>query len=347
MIFASDPSDGEAVLPRGMSRLLVATFCLAAGCGSNGAAPGVDGGATGGGPGGGGAGGGASEISFAEFKDRDWSARCAYSIRCGLAPNEAICAYQLFPRSQLFADVDSGRITYDPRLGATCLQEEYNTRRCALSELLRSDTACDLAFRGTVPDGGRCPDDGSCLSAHCNRGTCAEQTCCAGICEPRVEVGGSCAAPSAVCASGASCHTDAATGVRTCTPTRGRGAACTEGVECGSPLLCIYDAPTATSGLCGDLPQEGEPCTIGGCDDSADSCSGTSKTCARRSLVGEDCSTTGCVGYAACPPAPGTQKCVRLAQPGEGCQYDVDCITRVCDSTKNKCGAPVVAPVCP
>jgi hypothetical protein len=323
-----------------------------------------------GGTGGGGAGGGsggtgsgnAASIPPADFPATFVDALCSYGARCGLMPDKASCvtATAVDPSlTKLQAGVKAGRIKYDDRAAAACL-DVVRSQSCNYSDgLALAPQACKDTFSGQVPDGGGCYVDTECISRSCDIGSCPSlETCCAGICGPTVStgpagIGADCMGTHFECVDGAFCSSKV-----TCQAKAGLGQPCDHAVaaeSCVAGAYCVANGPNTAT--CGALPAEGESCYSPGigyspaCDSRRDYCDSVTMECVPRIPVGGVCSAyygadsdAGCVGYATCDA---TGQCVANAQEGEVCD-DVNgpqCLgSLVCSS--GTCALPPATTVC-
>ena len=309
-----------------MKRLIVAALCLGA-CGA----------------------GDGDSIPIDELAGRAMDAVCALEIRCGAAPDRAACEESVYQRLQLEADVKAGKVIYDGRAAAACLNA-YGTLGCSASDAALFNAShqqsCDDVVKGTVAAGGSCLTDDECLSEACDKSTCnSALECCAGTCTARIPAGGDCSAVGARCAQDLFCRRNTVDQTAICTARIADGQPCTSSDVCVTGRRCNLVTGTS-AGTCGAFPAHGQACPGDACDSTSDVCDPASKTCVSRIAVGGDCSaiSTGCVAYASCDPA--TKTCVARKRAGETCAATTDCLSGVA-CTDGVCVAPADKPACP
>jgi hypothetical protein len=271
---------------------------------------------------------GDGSLPLANLVERGEQAVCSQEVRCGGFPDVASCiASSVWDLGSLVVSINAGRIRYDGRAAAACIQA-LAALGCNLGD--RSDDAappaCASAFMATVTVGGTCYLDDDCVSGNCSGKACSLPVdCCPGTCAagprvPTVPVGGSCYPPgdSGNCAEGTYCDNMNAGG--TCVTGVGLGQPCDPDVVksagCQPPGLC-RSSQSALGGTCMPPPAEGQSCEPGGalCNSSLDYCSNAG-TCVPRLAVGMPCpDRVGCVDYAVC--SSGT--CISKIRPGEAC----------------------------
>jgi hypothetical protein len=227
--------------------------------------------------------------------------------------------------------------------------------------------------------GKTCTDSSSCASNHCVTGICAPPTCndgilngtetakdCGGSCQPCAD-NSPCLAPtdctSSVCRGGTCQPPTCADGVKNGKETgKDCGGPCTlltpaqlcpNNEGCGTNSDCIFN--TCTAGVCqpptcsnGVLDPGETAIDCGGncppCDDGlkcavaqdckSKVCNSSTKTCDKASC--SDFVTNGNETDIDCGGTTCTQRCLT----GKTCLSDSDCLSKVCDSTTNKCSAP-------
>jgi Dickkopf N-terminal cysteine-rich region len=296
-------------------------------------------------------GGGGGPVPIDQLGPRVEQALCDYSVRCGSYPDVASCMSAVTDTTpQLVADVKSGKTLYDAAKAGTCL-DSLGSFGCNQSSMNMTSSACDEAFKGTLPGGGACINDQECVSANCDRAGCdGTVACCTGLCAAaRVTVaeGGTCGL-DATCVTGTFCDF-AVGGTSTCKRRGGAGAACVSSLECVSGLTCVAAASPAgtTARVCGAFALTGEDCrmTDGACDARADFCDPTTNKCVPRGVPGADCvaNATSCLPYARCDAM--TLKCVARGALGAPCAQGQDCTSGQC--TNGACVAMPVRAVCP
>jgi hypothetical protein len=190
--------------------------------------------------------------------------------------------------------IASGEMSYDSKLGATCLKQVSEFGCGYLSEL----PTCTSALVGHVPAGGSCSDPWQSFFNSCSPGAFCEVSyhACSGTCVAYARSGEACILTSPTgevsqtvnldCASGTSCQTY----TKMCVPDIAEGQPCqgpTDG-DCADGLYCPSNFNR--DGIC----QKGR--TSGSCDDSYE--------CAFNYR---------CIGEA------GAQSCQRMKLPGEPC----------------------------
>jgi hypothetical protein len=336
-----------------------------AGGGSGSTSGGAVGSAGGAGGGSGGTGGGSvASIPPADFPATFVDAVCSYGARCGLMPDKASCvtATAVDPSlTKLQAGVKAGRLKYDDRAAAACL-DAVRSQSCNYSEQFAlAPQACRDTFLGRVPDGGGCYVDTECISRSCDLGSCTSlETCCAGICGPTVStgpagIGAHCMGTHFECVDGAFCSSNV-----TCQAKAGLGQPCDLAVaaeSCVAGAYCV--AHGSNRGTCGKLPSEGQTCYPTGagyshaCDSMLDYCDSATLKCVPRIPVGGVCSAyygaysdAGCVGDADCDS---TGRCVTKGRAGDACD-DVNgpqCLGSLLCDFSGTCALPTVATVCP
>lgn len=289
-----------------------------------------------------GGGDGGVSIPIDEVEARGMDALCGYQVRCGFAPDKAACDETQTLKLQNAADVKAGRILYDGKAAATCL-DVYRTLSCKLSEagttsLAQAQTCYDV-FKGTVAAGGACLTDEECQSQDCDKAACTESsTCCAGTCVAKIAAGGDCSAAGSQCADDLFCKRGTTAGTARCTELVADGQPCTRTDFCVVGRRC-------NQGTCGFPPAHGQACPDLWCDSLEDVCDPASKICVARIAVGGDCAgnPTGCMIYANCDA--GTMKCVARKRAGEPCAQSTDCLLGVA-CTGGVCVPPPDPPVC-
>ena len=271
---------------------------------------------------------GDKSLSLSDFAAAATDAFCSYAARCGQMPDVATCkAAAGTDTGQLSADVTAGRVKYDGKAAASCL-EAFRSASCNYSDPFNEGEpqACKDAFKGTVADNGVCYGGSECVSGGCGGGVCSASGCCQGTCNPSagsaaaIPIGGACGGSGAVCVVGAFCSYISMP--PTCQAKAAAGQSCdvSSGEEsCVAGAYCVANGSNA--GTCGKLPAEGQTCypaTDGiACDSMLDYCDSVSLKCVPKIAVGGDCSTGAtCVAYASCDS---TGHCVSRPRAGESC----------------------------
>ena len=268
-----------------------------------------------------------NSISLSDLPAATVDALCTYAARCGQMPDVASCkAAAGTDTGQLSADVQAGKIKYDGKAAAACL-DAMRSASCNHSDPFNEGEpqACKDAFKGTVADNGVCYSGSECVSGSCGGGVCSASGCCQGSCNPSagsaaaIPIGGACGGSGAVCVVGAFCSYISMP--PTCQAKAAAGQSCdvSSGEEsCVAGAYCVANGPN--TGTCGRLPAEGQSCSptaasySSACDSMLDYCDSVSLKCVTRISVGGDCSGGAtCVGYATCDA---TGRCV--ANPGAG-----------------------------
>jgi hypothetical protein len=267
-----------------------------------------------------------NSISLSDLPAATVDALCTYSARCGQMPDVASCkAAAGTDMGQLSADVQAGKIKYDGKAAAACL-DAMRSASCNHSDPFNEGEpqACKDALKGTVADNGVCYSGSECVSGSCGGGVCSGSGCCQGTCNPSagsaaaIPIAGACGGSGAVCVAGAFCNDS------TCQAKAAVGQSCATSFPEGSCVTGAYCVANGSdTGTCGKLPAEGQSCYPAGvsylsaCDSMLDCCDSVSLKCVPKIAVGGDCSGgASCVGYAACDA---TGRCVAKARAGESC----------------------------
>ena len=270
-----------------------------------------------------------TSISLSDLPTADLDALCSYMVRCGQMPDKTSCEVAVqIGLGQLSADVETGRVQYDGKAAATCL-DALRSQSCSyLDQELQTDTqACRQAVRGTVAAGGVCYSDSECISGDCGRGVCPGRGCCPGVCSlsassaAAIPIGGDCSGASSACTSGAFCSYES---TPICKVKAAAGQSCDTsypGESCVAGGYCVASGPNA--GTCGTLPAEGQTCSptqsdyLPGCDSMLDYCDSVTLKCVPRISVGGSCSSNpDCVAYAVCDS---TGSCAAKGGAGDAC----------------------------
>lgn len=295
-------------------------------------------------------GGDGDSIPIDQLAGRAMDVVCALEIRCGAVPDRAACDEIVNQRLQLEADVKAGKVIYDGRAAATCLNA-YSTFGCSASDVALFSASrlqsCEDAVKGTVATGGSCLSDDECLSQACDRSACnGTVECCAGTCAAKIPAGGDCSVAEARCADELFCRRSTTDQTAICTARIGDGQPCISTDVCVAGRRCNIVTGTG-AGTCGAFPAHGQACPGNACDSSTDVCDPASKTCVSRIALGGDCSAfgTGCVAYANCDPT--TKTCVARKRAGEACAATTDCLGGVVACMDGVCVARADEPACP
>ena len=127
---------------------------------------------------GGGDGDSGASIPIDDLGARATDAMCTYLVRCGLVPDKAGCAESSFTRQQLVVDVKAGKVIYDGRAAAACL-DLYGALSCKVSDegfSIGQAQSCKDAVKGTVATGGACLAREQCQSQVCDKSACTTST---------------------------------------------------------------------------------------------------------------------------------------------------------------------------
>jgi hypothetical protein len=253
---------------------------------------------------------------------------CEYAVRCGTAPDQALCSRVLRSSLGLLEQsLAAGRVHADATVAGRCqalLASDPCTRGFISSARFRD--VCGAVFQGTVPAGSRCFSAVDCAG----RGVCepleweARLACGRGICgppRPARSSDGACLTDED-CLTGSACAPfgyDPQTGSSHCVPftTVADGQSCAlVSAKCAANSWCALDDDT-TIAVCRALPQDGQSCTGTKCASLASACIGS--VCQPRGKLGDVCTAdpgeNSCRDYLDC--VDGT--CRRLLEPGEPC----------------------------
>ena len=293
-------------------------------------------------------GGSGDPIPIDELAPRLTQALCTFEVRCGALPDQAACEQVFFFQQQLVADVKTGKVIYDGKAAAACL-DLYRGLSCEISAqgsfIASHLQSCKETFKGTVSIGGACLMDEECLSQSCEKPACNSSiACCAGTCMAQIPAGGDCSS-GGECADDLFCRYNGTDQVSTCIAPIADGQPCTDVDICVTGRRCNLVAGTR-AGTCGVLPAHGQSCPDTSCDSLTDTCDPVSKTCVSRIAVGGDCSAapSGCVAYASCDPA--TKTCLARKRAGEACAQAADCLSGL-SCSGGVCVSPPDQPACP
>ena len=300
-----------------------------------------------------------SSLSLSEVSAAAADAVCTYRARCGQMPDVASCkAVTQREDAQLSADVTAGRVKYDGKAAAACL-EVFRSASCNYSDKSGQNEpqACTDAFKGAVTDNGVCYMGSECASGSCSGNVCpvSSTSCCPGTCDPSassagaIPIGGDCSGIGALCVSGAFCSYGLTT---ICTAKAAAGQSCDTlyaEESCVAGAYCVANG--SNTGICGKLPAEGQACyPTGGypyaCDSMLDYCDSVTLKCVPRIPMGGNCSSSAsCVGYAACDA---TGHCVSRPRAGESCDdaNGLHCLGSL-QCSSGTCALPPAPIVCP
>jgi hypothetical protein len=307
-------------------------------------------------------------VGFDEFTDAFEDAICQWYLRCGVVEDVATCDLLGIERkldASLVAAVQDGSVIYQPDDAGTCLAE-FAGRSCERRDLFYTFDSCELAFEGTVAEGGACAIDEQCISHDCDRQLCSE-ACCPGTCVGntlvlRPHLGES-------CIERRDCIDSQCDDNRICAPLLALGEPCNEGFDCvsgkcdGEPKQCVTvgghgepcvaSAPTdyecselndycdPTSNVCVSFGRTGDAC------DEQHPCStlykcGSAGTCMLGNLVGDSCDGEHeCVDASYCDKT-GSMTCVPPQPDGASCTEQAQC-ENTCDEGAGRCVTP---PIC-
>jgi hypothetical protein len=294
-----------------------------------------------------------ASIALSNLPAADLDALCSYMARCGEMPDKTSCEAAVNPDlAQLSAGVQAGRIKYDGKAAAACL-DVLKSASCNYSALQTEPQACRDTFKGTVASGGVCYTGMDCISGDCGSGVCSGSGCCPGVCSAstslagQIPIGGNCSGASAGCVSGAFCSYGS---TPTCQAKAAIGQVCDTSYPqeaCAVGAFCLASGPNA--GTCGRLAAEGQACYSGSddhaCDSMLDFCDPVALKCVPKIPVGGACSSdASCVGYATCDASG---HCLAEARAGQACDDSngPHCIGYLlCES--GICAFPPAQPVC-
>ena len=295
-------------------------------------------------------------LPLGELREKALDAVCDYTTQCEGFPSVASCKTSTFRTTdQLIAAVNAGRIKYDGKAAAACLDVLRATGCNRTDSPAEGPLPCAETFKGTLPAGTTCNVNEECVSGICTDIYCTSTSaCCTGTCEDSpaavnpVSVGGNCRAANAVCAQGSYCNQSGTTSICAVGPAVGQPcdpAEITTG-RCLNHAVCVAPSGGAL-GTCTPPPAEGQTCDPNGpaCNSSLDYCDSSSGKCVRRLAPGMACPNGDeCVGYASC--VSGT--CVALQQVGAPCEEGATVATCLgsLECSFGICEMPVGAPVC-
>jgi hypothetical protein len=273
-----------------------------------------------------------------EGEDQVKAAWCEALVRCELFPDLDTCMNAIdVVGSDVREAVDGGNASYDAVEESAC-EDALAEVTCEQLTGAPDLDPCGHIWDGTVPDGDACAGSAECASGFCDPGECDPAiTCCTGSCasgddQAGVAIGGDCSEDD--CTGGAYCDWNAAPA--TCRALVALEGACSEG-QCVDGLYCRLTDLAAGTGVCSDLPAEGEACDpdYPVCARGDNWCDPADNTCHRLAAVGDACdeASDNCVAYAWCSPDG-----VCVARPTEGepcedwppCMGDLECVDDTC-----------------
>lgn len=299
---------------------------------------------------------GDKSISLSDFPAAAVDAGCSRAARCGLVPDKASCVAASNPDiGQLSADVTAGRVRYDGKAAAACL-DALRSLSCNYSDQggQAELQACREVVSGAVAAGGVCYSGEECISGDCGGELCSGSGCCPGVCSPSassagpVPIGSDCSQDIAGCVDGAFCSYSSMPPICQAKAAAGQPCDASSGSEeCVAGTYCV--ASSASTGTCGTPPAEGQTCypvTSGiACDSSLDFCDEGTLKCIRKIPPGGACPWgVGCVDYAICSS---TGMCVAKGRAGDACDETngPGCLGSLyCYS--GTCAFPPATPVC-
>lgn len=273
-----------------------------------------------------------------EGEDEAKEAWCEALVRCDLYPDLDTCMSSIDVVGPDAREAfENGTASYDAGDAADCWAA---LDRVSCEELAGSPEleACTGVWDGTQGEGDDCASTAECAEGWCDPGDCDPAlSCCAGTCaadeaDVGVPIAGDCSIDP--CVADAFC--DFAAVPATCRELATLDGACHEG-ECRDSLYCRISDFEAGTGVCSQLPAEGEPCDpdYPVCARADNWCDPEDNTCVKLAAVGDTCDemADNCVPYAWCSPDN-----VCVARPGEGepcedwppCLGDLECLDDTC-----------------
>lgn len=319
------------------------------------------------------------EIELDEFFGLAEAAYCEWAVSCHAFGVEARCAAvnhfedrlnmrrlagvgpdEAIPTAYYKEAVEVGRIVYDEKLAATCL-EYVRTRSCDLPQYhvtteaeTAGQLACAALFQGRMGKNGPCLSALECAeTAICGFDPNCVDMCCVGACRvlpvplklgepctgnPPCEQGTYCPnaaaapvcstpptagqpCPDYVCSGGAECQFNGDTQI--CVAPRPAGKACEYHGQCEAGLTCVHDQ-NYDNGVCLRPADEGEACDPSSpdtvCRRFDNRCDPGTKVCVPLPGNGEPCFEYSCRGDFFC--AEGNElRCSPVADVGERCGY--------------------------
>ncbi len=243
---------------------------------------------------------------------------CENLAACRLMPDVDSCLATTFPERSgtlktVAAAVQAGRIAFDPKAGAACL-EAIRARPCTWTAVLRDIDVCRAVLTGQVPAGEACVINDECVTGGCDRPS-GGGICSVGVCARIVQDGDSCGPDTpTVCREGSYCEFGT-TGGYICKKYALVGMGCGAGQSCLRGLVCEND-------VCAERPGAGEACVLH-CDPTDTHCDATSLVCVPDRAAGEVCdSNPQCNEFAFCD-----QVCTTQRSEGGACEpFQFQCL---------------------
>lgn len=261
----------------------------------------------------------------------------------------------------LQAAIDAGTVTYDPSLGATCI-EEQRALGCSIF-LVAPPQACRDMFTGTVAVGGacsiseECAGDAYCADADCTAdvpGTCTARKGTGTACESTDECQGGLVCENLVCrtpasTSGGACGGDSGlacpldqicigamgSAPGTCTPiTSVFAGARDEPCDIFEQELCTPDLSCAITGVEGTTP-------VMTCVALADAGGSCFLAVPDMCPLSEYCDADPTMGRleGTCQPRPGAGQACAQTPAGVMCAVGLDCIDGTCRALQDNGGS--------
>ena len=293
-----------------------------------------------------------TQIGFDEFYGAAEEAFCTWQVGCRQYGVEARCrsvnhmearlsmqrlagvgASGSVPLEYMKEAVEVGRIVYDKKAAATCL-EYVRARTCEIEYLhtwseeeLVGQAACEAVFAGRMGRNGPCGSAAECAEESvCGFDPSCMDMCCVGAC-------------------------------RVLAQPLGLGDACGGNTSCAADLFCDFDPVTSNPTVCKASPTVNQPCPNGSCA-SGSFCEydGETQTCRAPKAEGQLCdSGSECVQPAVCQYNDDvfTGRCYRPRDEGEACDpsvYDAQClrVDNTCHPVDKVCVAlPANGEACP
>jgi len=248
---------------------------------------------------------------------------CGLHVACGLDRTVIDCerdiaTYWEWAIRMRQAELDSGRMAWDPARAETCIASVQLAECPRLSSGLQPwSLGCPGLFTGAVLIGEPCVRDLECGTGYCQQPYCTE-ACCLGNCASRIPIGGRCnSGEESSCVAGAACGYDDnfEMGAWVCIQAGiEQGKPCFDGKSdpCKAGLRC-----DSNKQICMPYPKDGEPCDPAGvtCDRFGSYCDPGRNRCQALKQIGSSCNGNDCVGIAMCQGG----KCVAKPGTGEPC----------------------------
>ena len=231
------------------------------------------------------------------------------------------CQATLEAEMAAFVTVDTSntKLAYDETAAGNCIAAVRATLSACTDRALsrQSDGVCQLVFRGTVPVGGSCGQDGDCIqpaddSVGCDSGVCvANSGHSITSATPHGTVGDACAGTCQGNSYGSSCSFSSTSNATALCWTQ-------EGVYC-------------ESGTCVATPDIGQVCGFGSyCGANAHCTSG--EVCAASLASGGSCdSSYDCLSPSYCDSSSG--QCAPAKANGATCNVDYECSGGQCEQS--------------